>query len=116
MDQFALEQGFNRDSTQYTHEMDQFALGQHMIASTDSHEILEHDAEGLPRVDVRHIVVHALAPRLAVLDEGVHDNRLAHPLHRDVVARPLAALEQLLARLVADRLALARRLPPAQSR
>ena len=86
------------------------------IASADSHEILEHDAEGLPRVNVRHIVVHALAPRLAVLDEGVHDDGLAHPLHRDVVARPLAALEQLLARLVADRLALARRLPPAQSR
>lgn len=101
---------------QKAHEMDQYVLYLSRIASADSHEILEHDAEGLPRVDVRHIVVHALAPRLAVLDEGVHDDGLAHPLHRDVVARPLAALEQLLARLVADRLALARRLPPAQSR
>jgi len=93
--------------------------GDHVVAApllVLVHELLQAHAVGLARRDRAHAGVEPLAPGLAVLDEGVHEHRLADALHRDVVARPLAVLEELLGALVLDRLGVLGGLLPARAR
>lgn len=65
-----------------------------------SHEILESDTKRLTGTYCAVLSVQALPLGLAILDEGIHDYRLANALHRDVVTGPLPVLKKLLGRVI----------------
>ena len=83
----------------------------------DSHEILQPDTKRLPGRDRADGGVLSITLGLPILQKRIHEHRAPHPLRRDVVARPLAVLEQVLGVLIPARLGvLARRPLPGRAR